>query len=177
MNQDTESFEQLRRLLALKRHEQPPPGYYEDFSCQVILRIKAGERGEPYNIIERLFEVVPWMQRIWAALEAKPILAGAAGVALCSLLFAGVLYSDKVEVPSIALVPSVALVPEMDTASTPATFANVSAADHPLLAQPVALEPSSTAPTITPSQTDEFLLRGIANLQAKPATWSFPAGN
>jgi len=171
MNQDTENFDQLRRLLALKRHEQPPPGYYEGFSRQVILRIKAGERGEPYNIMERLFEVAPWTQRIWAALEAKPALAGALGLAMCGLLFAGVLYSDKADVSPVALVP------EIDTGATPVTFANVSAESHPFLAQPVAFEPSSTAPTINTSQTDELLLRGLANLQAKPVTLSFPIGN
>jgi hypothetical protein len=171
MNQDTENFEQLRRLLALKRHEQPPPGYYHNFSRQVIARIKAGERGEQGNLIERWFEQAPWIQRIWAAFEAKTAVAGAFGVAVCGLLVAGVLYSDKADVSTAGLVP------EMDTASTPATFANVSVANHPLLAQPVAFEPSSTAPMIKPSQTDELLLHGIANLQAKPATWSFPAGN
>jgi hypothetical protein len=86
-------------------------------------------------------------------------------------LVAGALLSEKADSSSITLVP------EMDTASAPVTFANVSAAHHPLLVQPVALEPSSTAPTITPSQTDEFLLRGIANLQATPITLRFPAGN
>ena len=106
MSQDTENFEQLRRLLALKRHEQPPPGYFNDFSSQVIARIKPGERGEEGAIFERLFWEAPWLQRIWAALEAKPILAGVFGVAVCGLLITGVVYSDRTDVSSIALMPA-----------------------------------------------------------------------
>ena len=83
MNQDTENFEQLRRLLALKRYEQPPPRYFNDFSSQVILRIKAGERGEEGAFLERLLWEAPWLRQIWAAFEAKPILAGVCGVAVC----------------------------------------------------------------------------------------------
>ena len=95
MSQDTENFEQLRRLLALKRHEQPPPGYFNDFSSQVIARIKLGERGEDSAGTGRLFWEAPWLQRIWAAFEAKPVLAGAFGVAVCGLLITGVIYSEK----------------------------------------------------------------------------------
>ena len=76
MNQDTENFDQLRRLLALKRHEQPPPGYFNNFSSQVIARIKLGDEVRIGLFVERLLWEAPWLQRIWAALEAKPILAG-----------------------------------------------------------------------------------------------------
>jgi hypothetical protein len=170
MNQDTENFEQLRRLLALKRHEQPPPGYFNDFSRQVILRIKAGERGEEGAFLERLLWEAPWLQRIWAALEAKPVMAGVFGVAVCGLLLTGVVYSDKTDVSSLALVPTTG------SESAPMALANVSAADHPLLAKPVVLEPSSTNP-ITTAQTDESLLGDIGKLRAQPASFSFPGGN
>ena len=40
MSPDPENFETLRRLLVLKRFEQPPPGYFHHFAPRVIARIK-----------------------------------------------------------------------------------------------------------------------------------------
>src|SRR4051812_17507213 len=99
MNPDSENFESLRRLLALKRHEQPPPGYFEGFSRQVIAGIKAGELRQ--TTAERLFDEVPWLQRLWNALEAKPAFVGTFGVAVCSLLVAGILYSEESRTPAM----------------------------------------------------------------------------
>jgi hypothetical protein len=169
MNQDTENFDQLRRLLALKRHEQPPPGYFHNFSQQVIARLKVGDSGEESTVMGRLFGEAPWLRRIWAALEAKPILAGVFGVAVCGLLITGVISADKIDVSSVAIAPAA------EQESTTMSLANISAADHPLLAKPVVFEPSSTSPIAT-AQTDESLLGDIGKLQATRATLAFPGG-
>lgn len=61
----------LRRLLALKRHELPPPGYFNTFHHEVVEKIEAMEaRG-------------PWWTRLMDAVVLRPTLAaGFAAVAL-----------------------------------------------------------------------------------------------
>jgi hypothetical protein len=169
MSQDTQNFDQLRRLLALKRHEQPPPGYFNDFSRQVIIRIKAGDRGEETAFIERLLWEAPWLRWIWGVLEAKPILAGVCSVAVCGLLISGLIYSERADVPAVALVPV--------SGSGPMAQPTLAAAEHPLLAQPAMIgEASSTSPLASTS-TEGPLLGDIAKLRAQPAGFTFPAGN
>jgi len=90
MNPDSEQFEQLRKLLTLKRHEQPPPGYFNRFSDQVIARIKSGETGE---------KEMTWFRKLWLLLETKPMLTGAFGAAVCALAISGIVFSDDTESP------------------------------------------------------------------------------
>ena len=94
---DKEQFPQLRRLLALKRHEQPTPGYYHGFSSQVIARIRAGERGVPDNFLQRLLSQAPWLERSWAGFANRPTLAGAFGAGVCALLVSMVIFSESNE--------------------------------------------------------------------------------
>jgi hypothetical protein len=83
-----DDFRDLRRLLALKRHEQPPPGYFNHFSRNVIAGIRAAEGAS-------LAPQPGWLQRFWSALETKPIAAGAFGAAVCTVLLAGFIYSGS----------------------------------------------------------------------------------
>jgi hypothetical protein len=86
MNPDPEQFEQLRKLLSLKRHEQPPPGYFPRFSGQVIARIKAGEQGQ---------DGPAWLRKLWSYFETKPMLTGAMGAAVCALVISGIVFTDE----------------------------------------------------------------------------------
>ena len=89
MNSDSEKFDSLRRLLALKRHEQPPPGYFNRFSRDVMARIKAGEKGGEIGL------ELSWLEQLAAMFDVKPIFAGAFGTAVCALLVAGVISSER----------------------------------------------------------------------------------
>lgn len=85
MSENENDFEALRRLLALKRHEIPPPGYFEDFSSRVIGRIRAGEAAQE----------LPWLLRILQAFEAKPAYPVALASALCTLLLVGIVSVEQ----------------------------------------------------------------------------------
>jgi hypothetical protein len=102
MKQDQEEFENVRRLLALKRHEQPPPGYFHHFSGNVIARIRAGETGDNLRFHDPATGVASWLQRFWAAVETKPALAGGLGMALCAFLVSGVVISGQSENPTLS---------------------------------------------------------------------------
>lgn len=73
-----EEFDQLRKLLALKRHEEPPPGYFDRLPGQIRARIaQAQTRPEP--LWRRWFEALdfsPTMATGYATLTV--LLLGAA---------------------------------------------------------------------------------------------------
>ena len=112
MMQDSENLEQLRRLLALKRHEQPPPGYFHSFSREVIVRIKAGELGEA-GTKWWAFDG-SWLQWLWTVCERRPVLAGGVGVAFCGFFFATALVSGTADVPNIGLAATRDMVPNQE---------------------------------------------------------------
>lgn len=165
MNPDSENFDSLRRLLALKRHEQPPPGYFNRFSREVIARIKAGESGG-----EMSWQMPLW-ERLLGFFDVKPVFAGAFGMAVCALLISGVIASEnssgiasdnsKPANPSVAVnsdnsTPSRSLVALTQQADPSSDFS------------------SSTNPVVPPSSLfDKFGLSG----GPVPVNYSVPAGN
>jgi hypothetical protein len=117
---ENENFETLRRLLALKRHEVPPPGYFHNFSNQVIARIKLGEHRSSEAV------EMPWFLRFIQIFDAKPAFAGAFASALCLLLVFGIVNAER---PDMSLAQSPMLVQTADN-STPAV-ASTSATSQP----------------------------------------------
>jgi hypothetical protein len=87
MNRDREEFESLRKLMALKRWEQPPPAYFHDLPGIIISRLR----------VECEVEApVSWWQRLVVEWELKPILVGAYSVGITGLLLVGISLSEAV---------------------------------------------------------------------------------
>src|SRR5262245_60292145 len=79
MNLQPDNFEQLKKLLTLKRYEQPPPGYFDKLSASIAGRLEAAESSNAF---------LPWWQRLGLIFEFKPALVCAACVIACGLLSA-----------------------------------------------------------------------------------------
>jgi len=80
MNAQSDNFEQIRKLLALKKYEQPPPGYFDQLSARIISRIEAADTGR----------TTLW-ERLGFAFGSKPAFVCALGVVVCGLLCVGIL--------------------------------------------------------------------------------------
>ena len=85
-------FQQLRRLLTLKRYEVPPPRYFNEFSGRVTARLSEPAR-EPST----------WWQRLGFDFDLKPAFMCGLGVVICGLLSFGIIgamqISDSQDAP------------------------------------------------------------------------------
>jgi hypothetical protein len=128
-----ENFDQLRKLLALKRYEQPPPGYFQSFSGKVLARIEAAEAAGCCS----------WWARL--GLDFKPALMCALGIVVCALLSLGVITSvfDHGDQPAVGLA--------MDaTLNSPAAVAPFNSSEAVI---------SSTQPVFASARFDQFGMR------------------
>jgi hypothetical protein len=161
MNENENNFESLRRLLALKRHETPPPGYFKNFHGEVMARIRAGEGSSAKRKIIEL----PWLVRLLSACEAKPAFTGAFAFALCLLLIFGIVYAERPDSMTQPLLTqtmqaapsgmSLAIASSSDLNAQPAiqpAFISISSTNPVFNAQPASLlfgQPSATAQPLT----------------------------
>jgi len=129
MNAEPDDFQQVRRLLSLKRHEQPPPGFFNAFSEKVISRLQAPE---PVGSMS-------WWQRLGLDFDFKPALVCASGVGVCALLVFGIITAMQLQNSSSAVSRGGDL------------------AQHGLVVPPtgaeIAASPLVSVPEITPSTT------------------------
>ncbi len=102
MNAEPENFDQLCRLLKLKQHESPPPRYFNDFSVQVLSRIRAGTPGSRFESFEEIVSQSLWVRRFWRLIEHRPAVSGLFTAAACGLLIVGVFKSDNAP-PSLTI--------------------------------------------------------------------------
>lgn len=58
MNAEDQDFEALKKLLALKRHETPPPGYFDNFSSKVIARIESSGAAAEASLWQRIISYI-----------------------------------------------------------------------------------------------------------------------
>lgn len=97
MKDQSQDFEQLRRLLALKRHEVPPPGYFADFSSRVIDRIEC--EGAPSNdgLLAGLFSLF----KVRPAISASFCLASVLVLLAATTLFEKSPAGNSAKMPTI----------------------------------------------------------------------------
>jgi hypothetical protein len=84
MKADPDNFEAVRKVMALKRHEVPPPGYFDRLPGAIIARIESGEGKSTF-----------W-DRFSANFTLRPAFAYAFALAACAALTTSV-YSVKTQ--------------------------------------------------------------------------------
>lgn len=92
MNSQPEDSDRLQKLLAVKRHEQPPPGYFVGLSSRIMERIEE----------DRQIQQLPWYRRLGLSFEWKPALVWVTGMAACGLVCAGVIAAMQVNITAVA---------------------------------------------------------------------------
>lgn len=158
MNENEKDFEALRRLLAWKRHETPPPGFYEHFQGDVMARLRLGEsRGA-----DRFAEELPWLFRLLSAFEAKPAFAGAFASALCLLLLGGIVYAERPDAMPQALLPATS--PQVAVVTPAAPSPQASEQMQPA-AQPFFASASSTNPVFATSASPSLFDSPVGRAQ------------
>jgi len=97
-----EQYERLIQLLALKRYEQPPPGFFDRFPREVRLRI-VGETNPQAGWASHLSSDSNWFSKLMIMLDTRPYLAGVFGVLACGFVITGILYANSNHPPTNTL--------------------------------------------------------------------------
>jgi len=162
-----QQFAKLQQLLKLKRHEQPHPRYFNDFSGQVLSRIRAGRNGGRFETAGDFLRRIPWLRRLWRQLEARPALAGVIAASVCGLLGIGVFFMEESTPQNLNLLAGEGNNAGENHPAPPPALGNNFAA---LTAAPQLA--SST--NISPFPTGSNLFEHMPTLQTMPASGGAP---
>jgi len=124
MSENDNNFEALRQLLALKKHEMPPPGYFEDFSARVGRRIRTLDEYDSRSTNEQFQETSPWLYRFLELVQARPALVGMGTVGAFVLLAAGIVLVNRPEAAAPQLATSLAPMDSSSSLDMPQTIAS-----------------------------------------------------
>ena len=131
---DDPKFDLIRRALALKRHEIPPPRYFNELPGKILSRLAEAEAAEPVSFFEKIRQTF----------VLRPMLATGAGMA------AGVFVLGIV---AITLLPTGNDIPANSVALVPAA-ADLNQFDPKIQGQPVNAM-AELIPASTNSPTDQ----------------------
>ena len=93
MNSNPDDFEALRKLMALKRHELPPPGYFNRLPDRIAIRL------------EREGSQLGFWGRILAGCSFRPVFAYSFALAAFGALTMSVIYSVRMQPAESAQMP------------------------------------------------------------------------
>jgi hypothetical protein len=93
MNSDSNDFEALRKLVALKRYEQPPPGYFNRLPDRISSRLERGD-GQ-----------LGFWERVLGQFTFRPAFVYGFSLAALSALTVSVIYSVRVQPDETAQTP------------------------------------------------------------------------
>ena len=164
---ENNNFEAVKGLLKLKRHEAPPPGFFNHFSGDIISRIRAGEAAEPQSLIERLQAQAPGLAGWLRVFETRPGVIGGFATSLCLLLLIGAVLADR---PDSVPAESAAL-----AASQPAADADAAPALASAVSVVAPAENSGIAISTNPATL--VSLRPVATLFGQPQNPLFQPAN
>jgi hypothetical protein len=153
MNDLDNQFEPLCKLLSLKRHEVPPPGYFDRFSGQVISRIQEAKSTHPETPLERLFAEAPWVLNLLQAFQARPAMAGFFASAVCLLIVGVLVATDQQDTPSSSLLTSVEPPPGTPSGSPGNLGTMAKAFLHPDAFPSTVVFSNNSAPSMEPTAT------------------------
>jgi hypothetical protein len=153
MNSDQENFEALRKLLALKKYEQPPPRYFSELSTRIWTRL------------EREPQAASFWERLFPKFGLSPALAYSFGLLACGTLVFGITYSMNTSSEQIATSP-------IGEAASPFASSRLQSKEKPTLSLSdyQVKQLASTNPVMN-SEQPRSLFDGI-NLRTEPVNFT-----